>query len=453
MNKDILAIVRGFRNKGYTVEQSTGTSHFFVRDPEGNLYTTLPSTPHARGVSEAQRMLDRAPDLKAAAKAQRKLAVAAALGAPAPVDAPAPAEQIAELPEVRDGKLPLTAWWLWDHLREEAERGGRTAQYQGQDGWMWTGHVTATILKLWPKLTEADDSIRREATLTLGEYLRLTTHAIVTKNRGPNAPSEYWLSGSWHGGPDTVGKARTIARGAKHVGSTHDRHIEQIQEAVAKLADTEGTVTTRQVVAELPDINANTISILLGEVVASKFPLSKIKNGVYKYEGKARMTQAPAKTRRSDLRLEVLRYKQGKPDTPESVAEVAAALDAAESSVGRALREWFLDGTQGIDRLTGNLYVFRPHLLPESHPLRNVTVEPEPEVAEPAEPVVPAAPTVEVKPVPAVKTPTRVAEQPDWVTRLLEANPNRMLYVEVTRVGDVIVITDEHGVTYQARKG
>jgi hypothetical protein len=377
MNTDILAIVRGFRHKGYTVEQSTGTSHFFVRNPDGSLYTTLPSTPHARGVTESQNQLRKAPDLKAADKAKRKVAAAAALGGPAPAEAPRPAEQMAELPEVREGKIPLTAWWLWDHLRVEAERGGRKAQYQGKDGWIWEGHVTAAMARLWPKLADAD-TVRREAVVSLGEYLRLTGHVVNIKNRGPNALSEYWLAPVWAGGPDTIGKARSAARGVKQRGGTHDQNIAAIEAAVVKLAAPQGTVTTGQLIAELPGINPSVISTLLGEVVASTFPLNRVKNGTYQYEGEPHMTQTPA-SRRPNPRLEVLRYKQERPDVPESVAEVAAALRISDQAAGKALREWWQDGTQGIDRLTGNLYVFRTHLLPDGHPLRNTPAETAPE--------------------------------------------------------------------------
>ncbi len=439
MNKDILAIVRGFRDKGYTVEQSTGTSHFFVRNPNGSLYTTLPSTPHARSVTEAQNLMRRAPDLKAEQRAQRKLTAAAALGEPAPAEAPAPAERIAELPELREGKLPLTAWWLWDHLREEAERGGNHAQYRGKDGWMWTGHVSAMILRLWPKL--ADNTLHREAAITLGEYLRLTGHVVNVRNRGPNAKSEYWLAAVWAGGPDTVGKARTLARGAQPAGSVHDRNIAAVQEAVTKLADAHGTVTTAQVVAELPDINSNAISTLLGEVAASKFPLSRVKKGAYKFMGEPHMTETHT-PRRSGLRLEVLHYKQDRPDVPESVADVAAALKAAESSVGRALREWYLDGTQGIDRITGNLYVFRRHLLPESHPLREAKPEKEEIETEAPSKVAPKV-TPPAAPVPQEAAP---AEGRKRIEDFIALRPDAKLYAEMFTTADgVTIVIDEDG--------
>jgi hypothetical protein len=455
MNKDITTIVRGFRDKGYTVEQSTGTSHFFVRNPDGSLFGTLPSTPHIRGVTEAQNLLRRAPDLKAAQRAQRKAAAAAALGAAAPVEAPAPAEKIARLPEIHDGKLPLTAWWVWDHIREEAARGGRKAQYGGKDGFIWTGHVSAMVLRLWPELADSVTISPREAQATIGEYLRLTGHVVNVKNRGPNAQSEYWTAPAWSGGPDTVSKARTVARGAQPVGTVHNRNLAAVQTAVAKLADANGTVTTAQIAAELPDILSNTISTLLSELVASDFPLNKVKNGVYHYEGKPHMKEAPAgASRRSNLRLEVLRYKQDRADVPESVEDVAKALEAAESSVARALREWYTDGTQGIDRLTGNLYVFRRHLLPEGHPLRG-TPAAEPATPGPVsvdqdharseqehrpavqEPVTPAPPAV-----PQEAAPPGRKRIEDFIA----LRPDAKLYAEMFTTADgVTIVIDEDG--------
>jgi hypothetical protein len=304
------------------------------------------------------------------------------------------------------------------------------------------------VLRLWPKLTS--DPMRREAPATLGEYLRLTGHVVNVKNRGPNAQSEYWTATAWAGGPDTVSKARTLARGAQPQGSVHDRNIAAIQEAVAKLADTNGTITTAQLIAELPGINSNNISSLLGEVVASKFPLSKTKNGVYKFEREPHMTETPA-PRRSNLRLEVLRYKQDRPDVPESVEDVAAALDAAESSVGRALRDWYLDGTQGIDRLTGNLYVFRRHLLPEGHPLREADAK---EVVEQAVTEAPVTPPASVTAKVPVAPPTAPVLPPQKVAApgrkriedFIALRPDAKLYAEMFTTADgVTILIDEDG--------
>jgi hypothetical protein len=449
MNKDILAIVRGYRDKGYTVAQSPGTSHYFVRYPDGSLYATLPSTPHARGVTESMNLLRRAPDLKAVQKAERKAAAAVALGAPVEERRLAPAEQIGDLPEVRYGKLPITAWWLWDHMRAEAERGGRPALHQDKNGYIWTGHISKAIHRLWPKIAETKTAVQREAVTTLPEYLRLTGHAATIRNRGPNALSEYWVSSVWAGGPETINKARGAGAQERHSG----QHFETIKDVIRNLAGPEGIVTTRQIVAEVPDINQTSVSTILGEIVRSGFPLEKVKNGQYRYVGEnmGAVTKEPTaarSSRRANLRLEVLRYKQNKPGTPESVAEVAAALDGApETSVGRILREWWADGTQGIERLTGNLYVFRPHLLPEDHPLRNAPAA----RAEEPEPEPPAQESAPPAPVPAAPKATPKGHQ--RIIDLLASKPGARLFAEVFHQGDLVVVVDEEGNTYRAVKG
>lgn len=450
MNKDILAIVRGFRSKGYTVEQSAGTSHFFVRGPDGGLFTTLPSTPHARGVTEAQNALRKAPDLRAAQKTERK---AAALGAPSQEERrPAPAERIGDLPEIRGGKLPVTAWWLWENMRTEAERGGQAATMQDRSGWIWVGHVSKLIDKLWPALFDAGTASRREVFSILPEYLRLTGHTVSVKNRGPNALNEYWVAGAWTGGPDTLSQAR-IAGGAEKRGNTQRTNIELVKQAAAAIAGTDGYFTTRQIIDALPDVNHTTISTCLSEIAASDYPITKIKSGTYQITG-AHMTApkspgavaSPPPPRRSGLRIEVLHYKQSRPEVPESIAEVSKALNASETSVARILREWWLDGSQGIERLKGNLYAFRPHLLPEGHKLRKPLPRDNEEKPQAAVAPEPAA-MPEQKPEPEAKEEEKT--MPAGRKRIedfIALRPDAKLYAEMFTTSDgVTVVIDENG--------
>ncbi len=484
MASDTRQILREFRSKGYVTELGGKNGHWFVRKPDGELLTVMPSTPSdIRGLNAARLILKRAPNLKAASREQRMARAAAELGASVPTAAPqalTPAAKMAQeghlsIPSVKTGDVITTAWWLWDNLRKLAEHDGERAEHHGAAGWHWNGTLQGVVSSLWPLIPERrDDKHRREIITSLASYLKATQHLAVLATHGQH-DSDYWVSDVWRGGPSSVGQAVTQARKAGVAfGGPLALNQKQVMDAIRRRAQNKAITFTIKEIVDRTGLSRVTVTGTLHTIRNREdLGVKHVARGAWAYtppigepgpietEKETLMPAAPTAARNPHRRLAVLRAAQEHPDVLFSIQEASGWLEGAPgSSVSTALRYWAEKGF--LEKVGSGLYICRSS---------NAAAGEEPEtVALPASteqflddpsagtrPLRDEAPAPVTPPAPPTAAPvsTPSASVPQRIADLLRLKPDAKLYAEVGRFGNgtVIVVMDEDGGMHELRSG